>query len=65
MISDNPRLTVRHVHGRNPWRIVLDGRLRTPEDSHLLNLADCEKNIFFTTHDPDEEKVKRFEDLGN
>ncbi len=24
--SDNPELTVRHVRGRNPWRIVLDGR---------------------------------------
>lgn len=23
---DNPELTVRHVRGRNPWRIVLDGR---------------------------------------
>ena len=36
VLSDNPRLTVRHVAGRNPQPVVLDSRLRIPLDFHLL-----------------------------
>lgn len=37
LLADNPKLTVRHVRGRNPLRIVLDSSLRTPLDAVLLN----------------------------
>ncbi len=30
VVTDNPELTVRFVHGRNPVRIVLDGKLTSP-----------------------------------
>ena len=30
VLADNPRLTVRHVGGRDPVRVVLDASLRTP-----------------------------------
>ena len=30
VLADDPRLTVRRLEGRNPARVVLDGRLRTP-----------------------------------
>ena len=36
VLSDNPRLTVRHVAGRNPLPVVLDSRLRIPLDFSLL-----------------------------
>ena len=36
VLSDNPRLTVRHVPGRNPQPIILDSRLRIPLDCDLL-----------------------------
>lgn len=36
VLSDNPRLTVRHVLGRNPQPIVLDSRLRIPLDCNLV-----------------------------
>ena len=36
VLSDNPRLTVRHVAGRNPQPIVLDSKLRIPLDCSLL-----------------------------
>jgi 3,4-dihydroxy 2-butanone 4-phosphate synthase/GTP cyclohydrolase II len=36
VLSDNPRLTVRHATGRNPQPIVLDSRLRIPLDCNLL-----------------------------
>ncbi len=36
VLSDNPRLTVRYVPGRNPQPIVLDSRLRIPLDCNLV-----------------------------
>ena len=36
VLSDNPRLTVRHAAGRNPLPIVLDSKLRIPLDCGLL-----------------------------
>lgn len=40
VLADNPRLTVRLPDGEAftpPWRVVLDNRLRTPPDSHVLD----------------------------
>jgi len=39
VIVDNPELTVRHVKGRNPLRIVVDGLLRTPLSSAVYTDA--------------------------
>jgi diaminohydroxyphosphoribosylaminopyrimidine deaminase / 5-amino-6-(5-phosphoribosylamino)uracil reductase len=36
IISDNPLLTVRHVKGNNPLRIIVDSTLRTPERVAVL-----------------------------
>lgn len=36
-VRDNPRLNVRHWHGRNPLRVVLDRTLRIPPSSNLFN----------------------------
>lgn len=40
-IADDPRLTVRHVEGPQPVRVVLDPRGRVPEDGHLLRSGDA------------------------
>ncbi len=47
-IADNPRLTVRHIKGRNPVRVLVDGRLRTPLTAHLFNDTFRRKTIVFT-----------------
>lgn len=39
VLADDPLLTVRHVAGRNPVRVVLDSRLRTPVGSRLVASA--------------------------
>nr|WP_290827669.1 RibD family protein [Halomonas sp.] len=37
--ADNPQLTVRHVNGTHPTRVVLDPRGRVPSDLALMNTA--------------------------
>ncbi len=41
--ADNPSLTVRHVHGRQPLRIVVDGKLSSDPDAHVFNDRHAEK----------------------
>jgi len=36
VLADDPQLTVRHVEGEDPRRIVLDTRLRTPANAKIL-----------------------------
>ena len=36
VLSDDPELTVRHVKGINPKRIILDSNLRTPPDAKVI-----------------------------
>lgn len=47
-IADNPQLTVRHVRGRNPARVLVDGRLSTPLTAHLFNDRFRRKTIVLT-----------------
>lgn len=39
-LRDNPRLTVRHTSGKNPIRIVVDSRARTPMKSRVFSGGD-------------------------
>jgi len=36
VLKDNPQLTVRHVGGRDPLRVVVDSQLRTPDTAAVL-----------------------------
>ena len=45
---DNPRLTVRHVSGRQPRRIVIDGPGTLPSDLHLFSDIHEDKTIRVT-----------------
>ncbi len=46
-LKDNPSLTVRHVNGRNPVRIVLDNKLRLPKNLDIFN--DSAPTIIFNS----------------
>ena len=48
VIADNPQLTVRHVRGRDPLRVIVDTRLRTPESVNVLNGTDTCKTVIAT-----------------
>lgn len=48
-IADDPQLTCRIRGGRNPRRIVLDGRLRIPPSARLFHQRDPGKTIVVTS----------------
>jgi diaminohydroxyphosphoribosylaminopyrimidine deaminase/5-amino-6-(5-phosphoribosylamino)uracil reductase len=50
VIRDNPQLTVRHgLRGKQPWRVVIDGRGRCPRTAKLFRDAHRERTIILTT----------------
>jgi diaminohydroxyphosphoribosylaminopyrimidine deaminase/5-amino-6-(5-phosphoribosylamino)uracil reductase len=50
VIRDNPRLTLRHgVRGRQPWRVVVDSRGRSPRNARLFTDALRHRTIVLTT----------------
>lgn len=54
--ADNPSLTVRGVRGRNPVRVIVDGRLEIPPDSRVI--ADgLAPTIIATAAPPDHPKI--------
>jgi diaminohydroxyphosphoribosylaminopyrimidine deaminase / 5-amino-6-(5-phosphoribosylamino)uracil reductase len=51
VIRDNPQLTVRHgVRGKQPWRVLVDGRGRCPRTAMLFRDAHHERTIILTTY---------------
>lgn len=64
VLMDDPQLTCRIAGGRNPWRVVLDGRLRIPLSAQLLRHADAERTIVVTSASARSRKVHALQDLG-
>ena len=44
---DDPKLTVRSVKGRNPFRVLIDGKLRTPIEAAIFNDKYRKRTIVF------------------
>ncbi len=49
VLADDPLLTNRSGHGKQPARVVLDSRLRIPQDCQLVKTADRSPLIVVTT----------------
>jgi diaminohydroxyphosphoribosylaminopyrimidine deaminase/5-amino-6-(5-phosphoribosylamino)uracil reductase len=64
VLADNPQLTCRIAGGRDPWRIILDARLRIPLSAQLLRHREPEKNIIITSRQVSKRKVQALEALG-
>ena len=64
VLADDPQLTCRLPGGRDPWRIVLDGRLRTPPTARLVKQRQPEKTVLVTGHGVPAARRKALEDLG-
>ena len=64
VITDNPQLTCRIAGGRDPWRIILDARLRIPLDAKFLRQRGSEKNIIVTSDTATAGKISALKNLG-
>jgi diaminohydroxyphosphoribosylaminopyrimidine deaminase/5-amino-6-(5-phosphoribosylamino)uracil reductase len=64
IIRDNPQLTVRLVPGRNPQKIIVDSRLRTPLSAKVLRGKAALSTNIATTRLSDSEEAKRYESRG-
>ncbi|MEW6376507.1 MAG: bifunctional diaminohydroxyphosphoribosylaminopyrimidine deaminase/5-amino-6-(5-phosphoribosylamino)uracil reductase RibD, partial [Thermodesulfobacteriota bacterium] len=63
ILKDDPMLTVRIKGGRDPYRIILDSRLRIPEGAKVIGTSPS-KTIVATTELAPKEKVERLEKNG-
>lgn len=64
VLQDDPLLTCR-IHGaRNPMRVVLDSRLRTPPDCQLIQTIDQSPVLIATTRKAPKRKRQQLERAG-
>ena len=63
ILADNPQLTVRHVRGRNPLRVIVDSTLRTPTTVDIISGPLAAKTIIATV-ETDPLIHKRYQDNG-
>ena len=63
VLKDNPLLTARTKKGKEPYRIVLDSRLKIPEDAKVFEHSPSEV-ILATTRSAPHEKIERLEKKG-
>jgi diaminohydroxyphosphoribosylaminopyrimidine deaminase/5-amino-6-(5-phosphoribosylamino)uracil reductase len=63
-LADDPQLTCRIPGGRNPWRIVLDGRLRISPSAQIFCQRDPEKTIVVTSDQSSARKIRLLQARG-
>ena len=56
VLADDPSLTVRHVKGRNPQRLIVDGKLRVQPSARVFQ----ERSVLITASDHTEQALAGF-----
>lgn len=64
VLADNPRLTRRGVEGRDPARVIVDSKCRSPVELGLIATARERETYLFCTIFADLEKRKALRQLG-
>ncbi|MBI5971134.1 MAG: bifunctional diaminohydroxyphosphoribosylaminopyrimidine deaminase/5-amino-6-(5-phosphoribosylamino)uracil reductase RibD [Deltaproteobacteria bacterium] len=68
VISDDPELTVRHAHGLNPMRVVLDSAFKTPLDSKVFRRYPGDRDgrlpMVFISASAAKKKIEKAKGLG-
>ena len=59
VLADDPKLTVRHVDGRDPVRVVLDAGLRTPPNAAVLGTDGTGGTRTLIFHAPDADSARQ------
>jgi riboflavin-specific deaminase-like protein len=49
VLQDDPQLTVRHVRGRDPLRVVLDSQLRVPPNAKVMEIFPSGPRVWVAT----------------
>jgi diaminohydroxyphosphoribosylaminopyrimidine deaminase/5-amino-6-(5-phosphoribosylamino)uracil reductase len=60
VLKDDPMLTARVRGGKNPYRIILDSRLRIPEEAKVIGISPS-KTIIATTEAAPKDKIESLE----
>ncbi len=63
VVADDPRLTVRHVEGRSPLRVVVDSQLRLPLAANVIRDS-AAPTLVATTDRAAEERVRSVQRVG-
>jgi diaminohydroxyphosphoribosylaminopyrimidine deaminase/5-amino-6-(5-phosphoribosylamino)uracil reductase len=63
ILRDDPLLTARRKEGREPYRIVLDSRLKIPEEAKVFEHSPSEV-ILATTRSAPQDKIERLQERG-
>ena len=63
VIKDNPELTVRFVKGKNPTRVIIDGKLRSPLNSKVFNVS-LAPTVLITSPIAPPEKIEQLRKRG-
>lgn len=63
ILKDDPMLTTRLRGGRNPYRIILDSRMRIPEKAKVIEISPS-KTVIATTAMAPKKKIESFEEKG-
>ncbi|MDD9968801.1 MAG: bifunctional diaminohydroxyphosphoribosylaminopyrimidine deaminase/5-amino-6-(5-phosphoribosylamino)uracil reductase RibD [Myxococcales bacterium] len=64
VLADDPALTVRHVRGQDPMRVVLDSRLRTPVGSQVVVSARVTPTVLLHARDAPPRRAKALASSG-
>ena len=64
ILVDDPSLTIRLAKGKNPRRIIVDGRLRIPLTAKVLNDEEVYKTIIVATEGKNHKKAQSLKNLG-
>jgi len=62
VLRDNPELTVRHVEGKDPLKIVVDSQLKIPKNCNLMK--EPSKLIIATTNKASKKDIVKLEQKG-
>src|SRR3990172_7241806 len=63
VLKDDPRLDVRLVKGKNPLKVILDRKLRTPPTAKVVKLWPA-MTIIAVTKQASRRRIRQFEKMG-
>lgn len=64
LLKDNPALTCRLPNGKDPVRLIVDGKLRINEDAQVLSSSKFSPCIIATTQSAAKEKIDRLQSIN-